>query len=146
MAIFASRQCHACWCTGDFRSQCISRHGIGPQRRNVANTPPSEELTLQDKQILVICEEGLKPPAPSLCWDMMQNANFFYVSWDKLSLTRVNSSWPSDAISRHRSGSTVAQVMTCCLMAPSHYQNQCWLVIGHLQGPVTFIWGQFHKR
>ena len=26
-----------------------------------------------------------------------------------------------------RSGSTLAQVMVCCLMAPSHYLNQCWL-------------------
>ena len=28
-----------------------------------------------------------------------------------------------------RSGSTLAQVMACCLMAPSHYLNQCWLMI-----------------
>ena len=34
---------------------------------------------------------------------------------------------PSDAIWRHRSGSTQAQVMACCLTAPSHYLNQCWL-------------------
>ena len=27
------------------------------------------------------------------------------------------------------SGSILAQVMTCCLMAPSHYLNQYWLVI-----------------
>ena len=27
----------------------------------------------------------------------------------------------------HRSGSTLAQVMACCLTAPSHYLNQCWL-------------------
>ena len=26
-------------------------------------------------------------------------------------------------------GSTLAQVMAWCLMAPSHYQNQCWLII-----------------
>ena len=32
---------------------------------------------------------------------------------------------PSDAIWRHRSGSTLAQVMACCLTAPSHYLNQC---------------------
>ena len=25
--------------------------------------------------------------------------------------------------------STLTQVMTCCLMAPSHYLNQCWLII-----------------
>ena len=37
--------------------------------------------------------------------------------------------WPSDAIWRHRSGSTLAQVMACCLTAPSHYLNQCWLII-----------------
>ena len=28
-----------------------------------------------------------------------------------------------------RSGSTLAQVMACCLMAPSNYLNWCWLVI-----------------
>ena len=25
----------------------------------------------------------------------------------------------------------LAQVMACCLMAPSHYLNQCWLIINH---------------
>ena len=40
----------------------------------------------------------------------------------------VNSLWPSDAIWPQRSGSTLAQVMACCLMAPSHYLNQCWLI------------------
>ena len=28
-----------------------------------------------------------------------------------------------------RSGSTLAQVTACCLTAPSHYLNQCWLII-----------------
>ena len=41
----------------------------------------------------------------------------------------VNSLWPSDNIWRHRTGSTLAQVMVCCLTAPSHYLNQCWLII-----------------
>ena len=36
-----------------------------------------------------------------------------------------NSLKPSDAIWRHKSGSTLAQVMACCLTAPSHYLNQC---------------------
>ena len=39
--------------------------------------------------------------------------------------------WPSDTIWRHRSGSALAQVTACCLMAPSHYLNQCWLSMGH---------------
>ena len=47
---------------------------------------------------------------------------------EKWTLT-VNSLWPSDAILWHRSGSTLAQVMACCLTAASHYLNQCWLII-----------------
>ena len=41
----------------------------------------------------------------------------------------LNSLWPSDVIWWQRSGSTLAQVMTCCLTAPHHYLNQCWLII-----------------
>ena len=36
-------QYHACWCTGDFRSQCISRHGI--DLWNIPS-PASEELII----------------------------------------------------------------------------------------------------
>ena len=42
---------------------------------------------------------------------------------------QFNSLRPSDAIWRHRSGSTLAQVMACRLMAPSHYLNHCSLII-----------------
>ena len=42
------------------------------------------------------------------------------------SQSSINSLWPNDAIWRQRSGSTLAQVMACCLTAPSHYLNQCW--------------------
>ena len=41
----------------------------------------------------------------------------------------VNSLWPGDAIWRHRSWLTLAQTMACCLTAPSHYLNKCWLII-----------------
>ena len=34
--------------------------------------------------------------------------------------------------------------MACFLMAPSHYLNQCWLIISEIQW--HFIWGYFHKR
>ena len=40
-----------------------------------------------------------------------------------------NSLRPSDTIWRHRSGSKLAQVVACCLTAPSHYLNQCWLIM-----------------
>ena len=41
---------------------------------------------------------------------------------------------PGDAIRQQGTGSTLAQVMACCLMAPSHYLNQCWLNIS------KFLW------
>ena len=34
------------------------------------------------------------------------------------------------AIWRHKTGTTLAQVMAWCLTAPSHYMNKCWLIIG----------------
>ena len=45
----------------------------------------------------------------------------------------INSLWPSDAVWRQRSGSTFAQVMACCLTAPSHYLYQWWLIISEVQ-------------
>ena len=37
--------------------------------------------------------------------------------------------WPSDAIRRHISWSTLVHVIACCLTAPSLCLNQCWLTI-----------------
>ena len=45
----------------------------------------------------------------------------------------VNSLWPSDAIWWQSSGSTLVQVRACCLTAPSHQLNQCWLLIRQVQ-------------
>ena len=51
----------------------------------------------------------------------------FYDFVDDLCL--FNSLRPSDAIWRQWSWTTLAQVMACSLTAPSHYLNQCWLII-----------------
>ena len=56
---------------------------------------------------------------------LQSTSNFFFFS--------VNSLWPSDTIWRLRSGSTLIQVMGCCLTAPSHYLHQCWLIISKAQ-------------
>ena len=37
-------------------------------------------------------------------------------------LEEINPLWPNDITWRHKSGSTLAQVMACCLVAPSHYR------------------------
>ena len=41
----------------------------------------------------------------------------------------ANTLWPRDPIWQHRTGSTSAQVMACCMTAPRHYLNKCWLII-----------------
>ena len=40
-----------------------------------------------------------------------------------------NSLWPSGSMWWLISGSTLAQIMVCCLTVPSHYLNQCWLTL-----------------
>ena len=35
---------------------------------------------------------------------------------------------------QYRTCSTLDQVMACCQMAPSHYLNQCWLIINEVLG------------
>ena len=41
---------------------------------------------------------------------------------------QINSLGPSGAIWHRRSWSKLVQVMACCLIAPSHYLNQYWLI------------------
>ena len=45
----------------------------------------------------------------------------------------INSLWPSDALWWHSTGPTLARVMACFLTAPSHYLNQCWLIVNKAQ-------------
>ena len=54
-------------------------------------------------------------------WTFSNWVNFYF-----------NSLRPSDTIWRHRSESTLAQIMACCLAAPSHYLSQGWLVISKI--------------
>ena len=66
---------------------------------------------------------------------------WYFTWWQKLGSywwpshkwqTSFNSLWPNDAICRHKSGSILIQGMACCLMAPSHYLNHCWLIISEV--------------
>ena len=47
-------------------------------------------------------------------------------------INHINPFWRSDAIWRLKRGSTFAKVMACCLTAPSHYRNLCWLIISNI--------------
>ena len=59
-------------------------------------------------------------------WDLWdQSISLKFVSKGPI----INSLGPSDAIWHWRTWSTLVQVIACCLTAPSHYLNQCWLII-----------------
>ena len=71
------------------------------------------------------------PGALSFCQvtgtQQIGTCRFYVFEW--VAVTWFNSLRPSDAIWRQWSWTTLAQVMACCLTAPSHYLNQCWLII-----------------
>ena len=54
---------------------------------------------------------------------------FYRVNSSTCSDINIDLLWPSDGTWRQRFGSTLVQVMACCLTAPSHYLDQCWLII-----------------
>ena len=68
--------------------------------------------------------------------------SFVKIVWRKLTLQQhcpvptisevFNSLQPSDTIWRHGSVLKQAEVTTCYLMVPSHYLNQCWLLISEI--------------
>ena len=55
--------------------------------------------------------------------------HFFHGKPKHARTVMINWLWPTDAIWRHRTGSTLAQVMAWYLTTPSHNLNQeCWLI------------------
>ena len=69
-------------------------------------------------------------PNVTNCWPTLVSHNSVLISLWSASYG-VSIVWPSDTIWWQRSRSTLAQVMACCLTAPSHHLNQCWLIISH---------------
>ena len=62
-----------------------------------------------------------------------RKSHYFYI----LGVSHLNSLPPSDAIWQQIYRPIMAEVMACCLMATSHYLNQCWLTINKI------IWHSF---
>ena len=101
---------HGCRWPGDTRSQSISGHRV--------DVFLAEYSSVSTRRAESVC-----PPLSFYDYQTIQHQAIL-----KLLKFKINSLWPSDAIWRHRSGSAWSPVMACCLMAPSHYLNQCWLV------------------
>ena len=58
--------------------------------------------------------------------------NAWICNYMNIKMWLINTMWPSDTIWWNITGSTLAQVMACCLTASSHYPNQCWLLISEI--------------
>ena len=95
-----------------------------------------------------VLERNLPVFTETISERLLARAKFISGNWLQL----INSLRSSDAIWRPRSGSTLAQVMACCLTAPSHYLHQCWLIIrevlwqsyeGNITGDTSAINYQF---
>ena len=82
------------------------------------NCPISNRSTLV--QVMVWCRACDKPLYKLMMAQFTDALKGHLAPW-------VNTLWHSVAIRWQRSGSTLDQVMVCCLMAPSHHPNQCWL-------------------
>ena len=81
---------------------------------------------------------------PDILWYCVFNTNFLNIDdvhlwWRYFTANRLNSLWPTDAIWRHRSEWILTPVMVCCLRAPSHHLNQCWLIFSKVQWHSTDV-------
>ena len=54
---------------------------------------------------------------------------------------KINTLAPCNTILYFETWSALVQIMACCLMAPIHYLNQCWLIIN-----VSFYWRTFWRK
>ena len=105
-----------------------------------AQLSSSDATALHDSPSLSVCSISL------LCfgyfsyhhrWQNQYKGCDFYVPFTFLEfpwllVLSFHSLWPSEAIWWHRTRSTLAQVMACCLVATSHCLNQSWLIISEV--------------
>ena len=74
-------------------------------------------MATASRQLVVLRQQCLQRTTLDYNWCTIMEL-FFY----------INSSWTNDPIWHQRSWAKLVQVMACCLMAPSRYLNQCWLL------------------
>ena len=132
-------QYRACWCSGDFRSQGISRHGIDPKSRNIPS-PASEELTSVDFVCFysllfftldIYCYSYSMPIGINSLAPGKYESNFRHVIFKQILVIdgwgiscEIALIWMSPDFTDDQS--TLVQVMAWCRQATSHYLSQCW--------------------
>ena len=78
-------------------------------------------------------ETGTRLPANVIMFGLTMLCSIFSLHrcwmWHMVLVIWFDPLWPNDTIWRRRFGSTLVQVMTTSLMAPSHYLKRYWPVI-----------------
>ena len=77
-------------------------------------------------QIMTWRRPGDKPLSESMMFSLLTHVCVTLPHW--ANCNRILPLWSNDAIWWHRSVSTLAQAVACCLTAPSHYLNLYWLI------------------
>ena len=147
--------CPAGWkcpdATGVMSAVCLEGTYSAGNQTDCTDCPAGFACPYTDSDEMLTCVAGTYSPGNqiycSICPAGSECPDPAAVSVSTLMGT-LNSLWPSDAIWWHRSGSTLAQVMACCLTAPSHYLNQCWLIMNGVlwHSPKTNFTGSAHDN
>ena len=84
---------------------------------------------IQENYVNVVSADDLAPKETRPPTVMKVHALFWFIHvMSSLMAVHCNSLCPSDAIWWHKSVAILAQVMAHCLMTPSHYLSQCWVI------------------
>ena len=129
---------YVCWCSGDLRSWDISRHGIDPQNWNIRFvTPVCMSNGVSTSHSCIIVYDAIKTMYIQVLFQVVYfyKSSISYIHMHiHLMLFRLCKRAITSVEFTHCGlvTSTLVQVMACCLMATSHYLNQCWLIISEV--------------
>ena len=110
LSIHTKHHCH--WCIGDARSR--SEWGLSEYKGGLTGIPIIK-IRRSHNLLIFIMRIPLHYTVPGQVRPK--------------SLTEL---WIIDAVWHQRTWSTLVQVISCCPTAPSHYQNQYWLIISEV--------------
>ena len=115
---------------GEFTSQHRTLCGRFEQKSNVHGWLALRPFVPPDYLHLLHESVYIRSARDNLLKNKQQNfEHFLPLKWLPIS---VNSLYLSDGIWRHRSESTLAQVIACCLTTTNHYLIRCWLLISYV--------------